>query len=134
MLRLAGKLRRVELVLALGHEPLTVTVNRTRIEQILVNLVTNAVDAIGMDGTVTLATRESDDGKRAVVEVRDTGTGIEPDVLDKIFEPFYTTKGPERGTGLGLPVVREIVASYGGELTLDSKLGFGTTFRFDLPR
>jgi PAS domain S-box-containing protein len=133
MLRLAGKLRRVELVMSLAGE-LTVTVNRTRIEQILVNLITNAVDAIGMDGTVTVATRESDDGKRVIVEVKDTGTGIDPEILGKIFEPFYTTKGPERGTGLGLPVVREIVASYGGHLAVDSKLGVGTTFRFDLPR
>jgi PAS domain S-box-containing protein len=134
MLRLAGKLRRVEMALELGDEPLTVTVNRTRIEQILVNLVTNAVDAIGMDGTVTVAVRPTEDGKRVVVEVRDTGTGIAPDDLEKIFEPFYTTKGAERGTGLGLPVVREIVTSYGGDLTVESKLGVGTTFRFDLPR
>jgi PAS domain S-box-containing protein len=134
MLRLAGKLRRVEMALELGDEPLTVTVNRTRIEQILVNLVTNAVDAIGMDGTVTVAVRPTDDGKRVIVEVRDTGTGIPPEDLEKIFEPFYTTKGAERGTGLGLPVVREIVTSYGGDLTVVSKLGFGTTFRFDLPR
>jgi PAS domain S-box-containing protein len=134
MLRLAGKLRRVEMALDLGDEPLTVTVNRTRIEQILVNLVTNAVDAIGMDGTVTVAVRPTEDGKRVIVEVRDTGTGIPPADLEKIFEPFYTTKGAERGTGLGLPVVREIVTSYGGDLTVDSVVGFGTTFRFDLPR
>jgi PAS domain S-box-containing protein len=134
MLRLAGKLRRVEMALDLGDEPLTVTVNRTRIEQILVNLVTNAVDAIGMDGTVTVAVRPTDDGKRVVVEVRDTGSGIPPGDLEKIFEPFYTTKGAERGTGLGLPVVREIVTSYGGDLAVESKLGYGTTFRFDLPR
>ena len=134
MLRLAGKLRRVEIALVLGERPLTVTVNRTRIEQILVNLLTNAVDAIGVHGTVTVETRESEDGKRAIVEVRDTGSGIDPAILDKIFEPFYTTKGPERGTGLGLPVVREIVASYGGHLEVDSQVGAGTTFRFDLPR
>lgn len=134
MLRLAGKLRRVEMALQLGDEPLTVTVNRTRIEQILVNLVTNAVDAIGMDGTVTVAVRPSEDGNRVIVEVSDTGTGIPPADLEKIFEPFFTTKGAERGTGLGLPVVREIVTSYGGDLTVESVLGHGTTFRFDLPR
>jgi len=134
MLKMAGKLRRVELVLALGNEPLMVTVNRTRIEQILVNLVTNAVDAIGVDGTVTVEVRASDDGKRAVVEVRDTGSGIAPDTLDKIFEPFFTTKPADRGTGLGLPVVREIVESYGGKIEVVSELGAGTTFRFDLPR
>ena len=134
MLKMAGKLRRVELALVLGDEPLMVTVNRTRIEQILVNLVTNAVDAIGVDGTVTVEVRASDDGKRAVVEVRDTGSGIAPDTFDKIFEPFFTTKPSDKGTGLGLPVVREIVESYGGKIEVESELGAGATFRFDLPR
>ncbi len=134
MLKMAGKLRRVELTLVLGSEPLMVTVNRTRIEQILVNLVTNAVDAIGVDGTVTVEVRPTEDGKRAVVEVRDTGSGIDTDTLGKIFEPFFTTKPSDKGTGLGLPVVREIVQSYGGKVEVESVVGQGTTFRFDLPR
>jgi PAS domain S-box-containing protein len=134
MLKMAGKLRRVQLELVLGREPLMVTVNRTRIEQILVNLITNAVDAIVADGTVTVEVRPSDDGKRAIVEVRDTGTGIPPESLEKIFEAFYTTKDSDKGTGLGLPVVREIVTSYGGQVAVESKVGAGTTFRFDLPR
>jgi signal transduction histidine kinase len=133
MLKQAGKLGRVECVLELGSEPLSVTVNRTRIEQILVNLVINAVDAIPGEGTVTVSVRPSDDGKRVVCEVRDTGTGMAPDVLDKIFEAFYTTKG-ERGTGLGLPVVRDIVETYGGNLIVDTAPGRGSTFTFDLPR
>lgn len=133
MLKLAGKLRRVDCVLALGPDPLLVTVNRTRIEQILVNLVINAVDAVPREGTVTIDVRPNDDGSRAIVEVRDTGTGIAANVLANIFEPFFTTKGGS-GTGLGLPVVREIVLSYGGELTVDSVPGTGSTFRFDLPR
>ena len=134
MLRMAGKLRRVDLALVLGKEPLMVTVNRTRIEQILVNLVTNAVDAIVVDGTVTVEVRPSGDGKRAIVEVRDTGSGIPKAQLEKIFEPFFTTKDADKGTGLGLPVVREIVASYGGTVEVESEVGKGTTFRFDLPR
>jgi PAS domain S-box-containing protein len=134
MLRLAGKLGHVEAKLALGDEPLTVTVNRTRIEQILVNLVINAVDAIAPDqGTVTVAVRPSDNAARVIVEVRDTGKGIPSSDIDKIFVAFYTTKG-ERGTGLGLPVVREIVESYGGKLVVSSEVGKGSTFRFDLPR
>jgi PAS domain S-box-containing protein len=133
MLKQAGKLGRVECVLELGSEPLSVTVNRTRIEQILVNLVINAVDAIQGEGTVTVSVRPSDDGKRVVCEVRDTGTGMAPDVLDKIFDAFYTTKG-ERGTGLGLPVVRDIVETYGGKLIVDTAPGRGSTFTFDLPR
>ncbi|MEO6772795.1 MAG: ATP-binding protein [Kofleriaceae bacterium] len=133
MLKQAGKLGYVDCVLELGSEPLLVTVNRTRIEQILVNLVINAVDAIQSDGTVTISVRPSDDGTRVVCAVRDTGTGMAPEVLDKIFEAFYTTKG-ERGTGLGLPVVRDIVETYGGTLIVETEPGRGSTFTFDLPR
>ena len=130
MLSLAGKLGRVELVLSLPAEPVTVTVNRTSIEQIFVNLIINAVDATGEVGTVTVAVTPN--GKRVTCDVKDTGTGIPTDKLEKIFEPFYTTKG-ERGTGLGLPVVREIVGRYGGDMKVASTVGTGTTFTFDLP-
>jgi PAS domain S-box-containing protein len=130
MLRLAGKLGRTELVLALPADPVVVTVNRTSIEQIFVNLIINAVDATGESGTVTIDVTPN--GKRVVCDITDTGTGIPPDKLEKIFEPFYTTKG-DKGTGLGLPVVREIVTSYGGTVVVDSTPGAGTSFTFDLP-
>jgi PAS domain S-box-containing protein len=133
MLKLAGKLGRVDCVLALADEPITVTVNRTRIEQILVNLVINAVDAIPENGTITIGVRPSADHKRVTCDVRDTGTGIHAASLEKIFEAFYTTKG-ERGTGLGLPVVRDIIETYGGKLAVSSVVGTGTVFTFDLPR
>ena len=133
MLRLAGKLGRVECTVTLPDEPITVTVNRTRIEQILVNLVTNAVDAIENAGGGVTIEVEPNHGSRVACSVSDTGSGIPPDKLEKIFEAFYTTKG-DNGTGLGLSVVREIVASYGGVLTVHSALTKGTTFRFDLPR
>ena len=133
MLKLAGKLGRAELVLALAPEPLCVTVNRARIEQILVNLVSNAVDAIGdASGSVTIETSARGDS-RVACRVRDTGSGIAREHLERIFEPFFTTKPPDRGTGLGLSVVRDIVLSYGGSLDVDSKLGVGTTFTFELP-
>jgi two-component system NtrC family sensor kinase len=135
MLRGAGKLRRVAVITEVGREPLIVTVNRTRIEQILVNLVVNAVDAIGeRDGSITVDVRPSADGKRVVCEVRDTGSGIAPDDMGKIFQPFFTTKPEDKGTGLGLPVARGIVESYGGTLVATSSVGAGTTFTFDLPR
>ena len=119
MLRGAGKLRRVEVLTEVGPEPLIVTVNRTRIEQILVNLVVNAVDAIGdraarshrAHACSTTAT------SRVVCEVTDSGCGIAADQLEQIFQPFFTTKPEDQGTGLGLPVAREIVEGYGGELT-----------------
>jgi signal transduction histidine kinase len=135
MLRGAGKLRRLSVVAEVGAEPLIVTVNRTRIEQILVNLVVNAVDAIGArEGSITVDVHPSADGKRVVCEVRDSGSGIAPDDLAKIFQPFFTTKPEDKGTGLGLPVARSIVESYGGTLAVTSTLGVGTTFTFDLPR
>ncbi|HEY0190686.1 MAG TPA: ATP-binding protein [Kofleriaceae bacterium] len=135
MLRGAGKLRRLNVVTEVGPEPLIVTVNRTRIEQILVNLVVNAVDAIGeRNGEITVDVHPSADGKRVVCEVRDTGAGIAAENLERVFEPFFTTKSEDRGTGLGLPVARGIVESYGGTLTARSTSGQGTTFIFDLPR
>jgi two-component system, NtrC family, sensor kinase len=129
----AGRLSRVETELALDDRPVMVTVNATRIEQILVNLVINAVDAITGQGTVTVSVHPSIDGKRVVCAVKDTGSGIPPEALEKIFEAYYTTKG-ERGTGLGLPVVRDIVETYGGKLLVESTPGKGSTFTFDLPR
>ena len=135
MLRGAGKLRRLEVITTVG-EGLQVTVNRTRIEQILVNLIVNAVDAIGDNkvGTITIDVRPTGDEKRVVCTVTDTGSGIPDEQLEKIFQPFFTTKPEDRGTGLGLPVAREIVQSYGGNLSVTSTVGTGTTFTFDLPR
>jgi PAS domain S-box-containing protein len=134
MLRGAGKLRRVEVATTMA-EDLQVTVNRTRIEQILVNLIVNAVDAIGDGGgRITLDVRPAADPSRVVCRVTDNGSGIPADQLDKIFQPFFTTKPEDRGTGLGLPVAREIVQTYGGTLNVSSEVGRGTTFTFDLPR
>jgi len=133
MLRLAGKLGRVEISLTLPDEPLRVTVNRTRIEQILVNLVVNAVDAIGNNaGTIAIDVHASSP-TRVACSVHDSGAGIAPEHVSRIFDPFFTTKGAA-GTGLGLTVVREIVASYGGTLAVESAPGDGTTFTFELPR
>jgi signal transduction histidine kinase len=94
------------------------------------------VDAIGDRGagTITVDVHPATDGKRVVCEVRDTGSGISAEHLDKIFQPFFTTKPEDKGTGLGLPVAREIVQSYGGQLTASSIVNKGTTFTFDLPR
>jgi len=135
MLRGAGKLRGIDVVLLVGDDPLSVTVNRTRIEQIMVNLVVNAVDAIVQKGgRITIEVHPNADATRVLCSVTDTGTGMPPEVLERIFEPFFTTKPEDRGTGLGLPVAREIVQSYGGRLEVSSQVGRGTKFTFDLPR
>jgi PAS domain S-box-containing protein len=130
MLRGAGKLGRLDV--KLDTEPLTVVVNRVRIEQIIFNLVVNAVDAIGdAPGTITITAFV--EGDRAICKISDTGSGMSPETLARIFEPLFTTKG-DRGTGFGLPVARDIVETYGGRITVESTLGVGTTFTFDLPR
>ncbi len=134
MLQGAGKLRRIEVVTVVDDVPVMVTVNKTRIEQILVNLVVNAADAIGDGrGRILLAVHPDLVRRRVTIEVTDTGPGIPREVLPRIFEPFFTTKPDDAGTGLGLPVAKEIVESYGGTLAITSTVGVGTTCSFDLP-
>ncbi len=134
MMRGAGRTRYAQIVTALPATPLTVTVNRMRIEQILVNLVGNALDAIGHGpGTVTITAYPTPDGRRVRCEVHDTGPGIPEALREEIFQPFFTTKPPDEGTGLGLPVTREIVEGYGSRLEVTCPPGHGTTFTFELP-
>ncbi len=108
-----------------------------QIQQVLVNLVVNARDALPEGGTVTIVLRRPDDprlrDRYVEVDVRDDGVGIEPEVQDRIFEPFFTTKGSE-GTGLGLATVFGIVEQSGGTIEVESEPGAGTTFRVLLPR
>jgi PAS domain S-box-containing protein len=104
-------------------------IDATQIQQVLVNLVKNAMHAMTKGGTLTLQTGEGEDG--VWVSVTDTGGGIPPEQINRIFEPFYTTK--KRGTGLGLMIVQRIVRAHGGRIELESHVGRGTTFRIWLP-
>ncbi len=112
-------------------EPLRVLLDSSTVEQLLVNLVVNARDAMPRGGTVTVRTRRTPEGAELVVT--DTGSGIAPEVLPRVFEPFFTTKGEGRGTGLGLVVVKDAVARAGGQVEVTSVLGLGTQFRLVLP-
>lgn len=108
--------------LHLGPSP-AVLVSPTRITQVLVNLITNAAHAMqGLPGRAHVLTLKvgTDDGDRAVLEVHDTGPGIDDALRERIFEPFFTTKPPGQGTGLGLAVSRSIVEQHGATLSLDS--------------
>ncbi len=108
-----------------------VCADRAQLEQGLLNLVTNAVDAMPEGGRLSLAAR-ADDGHVALV-VTDTGAGIPAEDLAHVFEPLYTTKPRGKGTGLGLPIVREIVEAHGGTVRLESRAGEGTTALVVLP-
>jgi PAS domain S-box-containing protein len=106
--------------------------NANAMRQILLNLVTNAVQAMARGGDLVLRTTLAGDNVIRL-EVRDTGEGIPPEHLQDIFNPFYTTKAPGQGTGLGLSVVHSILQRYQGEIRVESEVGVGTTFTIDLP-
>ena len=104
-------------------------VDTTQLQQVLVNLAKNGAQAMTTGGTLTLQTGENSDG--VWVSVADTGGGIPQEQINRIFEPFYTTK--KKGTGLGLMIVQRIVRAHGGRIELESHVGKGTTFRIWLP-
>jgi PAS domain S-box-containing protein len=104
-------------------------VDATQMQQVLVNLIKNAMQAMTKGGTLTLQTGENDDG--VWVSVADTGGGIPQEQINRIFEPFYTTK--KKGSGLGLMIVQRIVRAHNGRIELESHVGRGTTFRIWLP-
>ncbi len=107
------------------------TVYGSELNQVWTNLLDNAIDALGESGTITLSTRR--DADRILVDVADTGPGIQPDARPRVFEPFFTTKEVGQGTGLGLDTARRIVTErHGGSLTFDTGDG-GTTFHVWLP-
>ena len=104
-------------------------IDPTQIQQVLVNLIKNAIQAMTRGGTLTLQTGEGSDG--VWVSVSDTGGGIPQEEINRIFEPFYTTK--KKGSGLGLMIVQRIVRAHYGRINLESEVGRGTTFRIWLP-
>ena len=143
--RLIGE--KVTLDVVPGRDLWPVKVDLSQFEQVIVNLAVNARDAMPDGGKLTLRTANipaADSAKLTykgmpaadyvLVEVADTGHGISPDIIDKIFEPFFSTKEVGKGTGLGLATVYGIVKQTGGFVYVDSEIGKGTTFRIFLPR
>jgi signal transduction histidine kinase len=126
---------RARLVKDYGDTPM-VESNESRLGQVFLNLLLNAAHAIPEGGTerneIRVSTRTDGRGY-AVVEVRDTGTGIPPEIRDRIFDPFFTTKPAGEGTGLGLWICSGILSALGGEITVDSDKGKGSVFRVVLP-
>ena len=111
-----------------------VLMNRNELQQVLVNLIVNAIHAMPDGGTLTLRSFDADrDGHQGVaIEVTDTGIGMSTEVIEKIFDPFYTTKR-RQGTGLGLSISQTLIKRQGGQITAESHLGSGSTFTMWLP-
>jgi two-component system NtrC family sensor kinase len=105
--------------------------NQGKLQQVFMNLIMNARDAMPRGGELTLATEC--ENSTVHVEVTDNGVGIPPDHLTKIFDPFFTTKGTSRGTGLGLAVTYGIIREHSGKIQVQSAVGMGTTFKLEFP-
>ena len=136
----------IEVVVNSGSLPCTVCSDVSHVQQVLMNLVVNARDAMPHGGRLSIATSrltvdgvrwsshpEVPPGEYVVLEVADEGVGMTEDVRARLFEPFFTTKGPDQGTGLGLSIVARIVRDSGGQIVVDTAPGCGTRFSVFLP-
>jgi signal transduction histidine kinase len=103
------------------------------LNQVFMNLLVNAAQAIEGKGKIAISTRLRESGEEVAVEISDDGKGIEPDHLSRIFDPGFTTKGAGVGTGLGLSIVYQIIKDHNGNIDVESEPGAGTTFRIILP-
>jgi signal transduction histidine kinase len=127
---LAHQLRGIEIIKDYGEIPL-VECYPNKLNQVFMNLLINGRQAIKDEGSLTIETRAH--GDAVSVQIADTGSGIEPEILDKIFEPGFTTKGARMGMGLGLLITKQIIDQHQGTIEVDSVVGEGTTFTVRIP-
>ena len=126
------KLEKIEFEKQIAKELPNILVDRKQFQEVLFNLIRNAGQAIGEKGKITVIAKESKG--RVYIDIKDTGSGIPEDKLKELFNPFFTTKEPGKGTGLGLFIVRQVVEKNGGGINFkETKVGEGTTFTIDFP-
>jgi two-component system, NtrC family, sensor kinase len=122
----------VKIVTKLDPELPNMAASPSEMQQVMQNLVNNAIDAIGTGGgSIEITSRRN--GEYVTIDVADTGQGIPDALMNRIFDPFFTTKPVGKGTGLGLSICYGIIKKMGGDITLDSSVGVGTTFHVHLP-
>ena len=126
--------RDIEIQTDYGPNLPRVTTDSAQLQQVFLNIVNNAIDAIGKCGRIDIATSSnSRNPSEVVVEISDNGPGISKELLGKIFDPFFTTKGPQEGTGLGLSISYSIMEKLGGRIMVTSEEGKGTSFGIYIP-
>ncbi len=126
------KLERVDVLKEIPADLPSIVVDRRQLQEVLFNLIRNAGQAIKPPGRITVRAH-ADENHLVRIEIEDTGSGIPPDKVGKIYDPFFTTKEPGKGTGLGLFIVRQIVERNRGRIAVESVVGKGTTFLLDFP-
>lgn len=122
---------KISIDLDLGVDVGEITLDPGRLRQVVANIFLNALQAVTHGGRITIRTARSDES--ISLTISDTGCGMSPEIKDKIFIPFFTTKEPHEGTGLGLSVVLDIVKGLGGSIRVDSEPGVGTSVQVVLP-
>lgn len=125
--------RNIEITMELSPTPLLIYCQPVQVEQVLVNLLTNARDALATQSIKKICLRSLRQDPWIIMELSDTGTGISPEIQEKIFDPFFTTKEVGIGTGLGLSISYGIIRDHQGKLEVESELGQGSCFRIYLP-
>jgi two-component system, NtrC family, sensor kinase len=105
----------------------------SQLQQVFLNILNNAIDAIGKNGAITLKTLHLPESQQVAIKISDTGPGMTQATVEKIFDPFFTTKEVGKGTGLGLSISYSIIEKLGGTIYVNSTLGEGTTFTIKLP-
>ena len=125
--------RNININLDLMEDLPTIESDRGQLQQVFMNIINNAMDAVNSQGEIGISTWLKDE-ETVGVKIRDNGCGIRQDKLKRIFEPFFTTKARDKGTGLGLSITYGIVAKLGGKISVESKVNKGTTFTIELPR
>ena len=127
--------KNISLKLDLDNEECIIDADKTKIESVLLNLITNAIDSIETEGIIKIKTRHKieNDSSYIILTIEDNGKGIPENIINRIYEPFFTTKREGKGTGLGLSIVYGIVMQHNGSISVRSKPNKGTTFEIAIP-
>ncbi len=133
MLEKQAQFQNIKIVRELDPDEPIAVADESQLQQVFMNIILNAADAMGDRGKLVVTTGHDSDKGEVFVRIADNGSGIPADLREAIFDPFFTTKDPGKGTGLGLAVVVRIIEAHGGRLEVDSEVGQGTTFTVILP-
>lgn len=135
ILKNQAKIMKIGFIEQFYSQPLVLMINKSKIQQVIINICGNAIDAMGSGGIITVATGKTNINNADYMElnISDTGSGIPVEIIGRIFEPFFTTKDVGKGTGLGLSLCYEIIKSHKGTIGVKSEIGKGTAFTVRLP-